>query len=200
MAGVDLGSIVAHLKLEMNDFNNNLNKAKDQINSTEQNFRGLKSTGEAFSKVGGALTAGVTVPVMGIAASVVNTQMKFQDAMAKVQALSGASGAELKKLEDTAKQMGATTIFSASECADALGYMALAGWDANESAAGLPGVLNLAAASGMELAEASDMVTDYLTAFGLEADQAGRMADVLSYAQAHSNTTTQQLGRKQLHY
>ena len=90
--------------------------------------------------------------------------------------------------------MGATTIFSASECADALGYMALAGWDANESAAGLPGVLNLAAASGMELAEASDMVTDYLTAFGLEADQAGRMADVLSYAQAHSNTTTQQLG------
>ncbi len=194
MAGVDLGSIVAHLKLEMNDFNNNLNKAKDQINSTENNFRGLKSTGEAFSKVGGALTAGVTVPVMGIAASVVNTQMKFQDAMAKVQALSGASGAELKKLEDTAKQMGATTIFSASECADALGYMALAGWDANESAAGLPGVLNLAAASGMELAEASDMVTDYLTAFGLEADQAGRMADVLSYAQAHSNTTTQQLG------
>ena len=194
MAGVDLGSIVAHLKLEMNDFNNNLNKAKDQINSTDQNFRGLKSTGEAFSKVGGALTAGVTVPVMGIAASVVNTQMKFQDAMAKVQALSGASGAELKKLENTAKQMGATTIFSASECADALGYMALAGWDANESAAGLPGVLNLAAASGMELAEASDMVTDYLTAFGLEADQAGRMADVLSYAQAHSNTTTQQLG------
>ena len=194
MAGTDLGSIVAHLKLEMNDFNNNLNKAKDQINSTEQNFRGLKSTGEAFTRVGGALTAGVTVPVMGIAASVVNTQMKFQDAMAKVQALSGASGAELKKLEDTAKQMGATTIFSASECADALGYMALAGWDANESAAGLPGVLNLAAASGMELAEASDMVTDYLTAFGLEADQAGRMADVLSYAQAHSNTTTQQLG------
>ncbi len=194
MAGVDLGSIVAHLKLEMNDFNNNLNKAKDQINNVDNNFRGLKSTGEAFSKVGGALTAGVTVPVMGIAASVVNTQMKFQDAMAKVQALSGASGAELKKLEDTAKQMGATTIFSASECADALGYMALAGWDANESAAGLPGVLNLAAASGMELAEASDMVTDYLTAFGLEADQAGRMADVLSYAQAHSNTTTQQLG------
>ena len=194
MAGVDLGSIVAHLKLEMNDFNNNLNKAKDEINKADNNFRGLKSTGEAFTKEGGALTAGVTVPVMGIAASVVNTQMKFQDAMAKVQALSGASGAELKKLEDTAKQMGATTIFSASECADALGYMALAGWDANESAAGLPGVLNLAAASGMELAEASDMVTDYLTAFGLEADQAGRMADVLSYAQAHSNTTTQQLG------
>ena len=70
----------------------------------------------------------------------------------------------------------------------------VAGWDANESAAGLPGVLNLAAASGMDLAQASDMVTDYLTAFGLEADQAGRMADVLSYAQANSNTTTEMLG------
>lgn len=72
--------------------------------------------------------------------------------------------------------------------------MALAGWDAQQSAAGLPGVLNLAAASGMDLAQASDLVTDYLTAFGLEADQAGRMADVLSYAQANSNTTTEMLG------
>ena len=194
MAGADLGSIVAHLKLEMNDFNNNLNKARDELSKTDDKFRGLKSTGEALSSVGGALTAGVTAPVMALGASVVKTQMNFQDAMAKVQALSGASGAELKKLEDTAKQMGESTVFSASECADALGYMALAGWDANQSAAGLPGVLNLAAASGMELAQASDLVTDYLTAFGLEADQAGRMADVLSYAQANSNTTTQMLG------
>ena len=125
MAGVDLGSIVAHLRLEMNDFNNNLNRVRDQINNTDQQFRGLKSTGEAFTKVGGALTAGVTVPVMGIAASVVNTQMKFQDAMAKVQALSGASGAELEKLKTTALEMGRDTVFSCSECADALGYMAL---------------------------------------------------------------------------
>ena len=194
MAGADLGSIVAHLKLEMNDFNNNLNKARDELSKTDDKFRGLKSTGEALSSVGGALTAGVTAPVMALGASVVKTQMNFQDAMAKVQALSGATGSELKMLEDTAKQMGESTVFSASECADALGYMALAGWDANQSAAGLPGVLNLAAASGMELAQASDLVTDYLTAFGLEADQAGRMADVLSYAQANSNTTTQMLG------
>ena len=194
MAGTDLGSIVAHLKLEMNDFNNNLNKAMDEIGKTDDKFRGLKSTGEALSSVGAGLTAGVTAPVMALGASVVKTQMNFQDAMANVQALSGATGSELKMLEDTAKQMGESTVFSASECADALGYMALAGWDANQSAAGLPGVLNLAAASGMELAQASDLVTDYLTAFGLEADQAGRMADVLSYAQANSNTTTQMLG------
>ena len=194
MAGVDLGSIVAHLKLEMQDFNNNLNKAKDKLDETQKNFRGAEAAGKAFSSVGKTLTAGITAPVMAVGASVVKTQMQFQDAMAKVQALSGATGDELKMLEDTAKKMGESTVFSASECADALGYMALAGWDAQQSAEGLPGVLNLAAASGMELAQASDLVTDYLTAFGLAADQAGRMADVLSYAQANSNTTTEMLG------
>lgn len=194
MAGVDLGSIVAHLKLEMTDFNNNLNRAVQEVQQTQSSFSGLKATGESLSTVGAALTAGVTAPVVALGASVVKTQMQFQDSMAKVKALSGATGDDFKLLEDTAKQMGESTVFSASECADALGYMALAGWDAQQSADGLPGVLNLAAASGMELAQASDLVTDYLTAFGLEADQAGRMADVLSYAQANSNTTTEMLG------
>lgn len=194
MAGVDLGSIVAHLKLEMSDFNSNLNRAVEQVQQTQNSFSGLKATGESLSSVGMALTAGVTAPVMALGASVVQTQMKFQDSMAKVKALSGATGEDFKMLEDTAKKFGESTVFSASECADALGYMALAGWDAQQSADGLPGVLNLAAASGMELAQASDLVTDYLTAFGMEADQAGHMADVLSYAQANSNTTTEMLG------
>ena len=194
MAGVDLGSIVAHLKLEMSDFNSNLNRAVSQVQQTQNSFSGLKATGESLSSVGAALTAGVTAPVVALGASVVQTQMKFQDSMAKVKALSGATGKDFQMLEDTAKKFGESTVFSASECADALGYMALAGWDAQQSADGLPGVLNLAAASSMDLADASDLVTDYLTAFGLEADQAGRMADVLSYAQANSNTTTEMLG------
>ena len=194
MAGVDLGGIVAHLRLEMSDFNSNLNRAVEQVQQTQSSFSGLKATGESLSSVGAALTAGVTAPVVALGASVVKTQMKFQDSMAKVKALSGATGEDFKMLEDTAKKFGESTVFSASECADALGYMALAGWDAQQSADGLPGVLNLAAASSMDLADASDLVTDYLTAFGLEADQAGRMADVLSYAQANSNTTTEMLG------
>ena len=194
MAGVDLGSIVAHLKLEMNDFNSNLNRAKDAIDSTSNNFRGVETAGKTFSSVGKFLTAGVTTPVVAIGSSVVKTQAQFQDAMAKVQALSGASGKELTLLENTAKKMGSTTVFSASECADALGYMALAGWDANQSSSALPGVLNLAAASSMDLADASDMVTDYLSAFGMKAGDAGKMADMLAFAQANSNTTTQQLG------
>lgn len=194
MAGVDLGSIVAHLRLEMNDFNSGLNDAVNRIRETQQQFEGLSSFGKSLSTVGAGLTASITAPVMALGASVVKTQMQFEQAMSKVQALSGATGKDFQMLEDTAKKFGESTVFSASECADALGYMALAGWDAQQSAAGLPGVLNLAAASGMDLAQASDLVTDYLTAFGLEADQAGRMADVLSYAQANSNTTTEMLG------
>lgn len=159
MAGVDLGSIVAHLRLEMNDFNSKLNEAVAKVKDTQTQFEGLSSFGKSLSTVGAGLTASITAPVMALGASVVKTQMQFEQAMSKVQALSGATGSDLQLLEDTAKQLGESTVYSASEAADALGYMALAGWDAQQSAAGLPGVLNLAAASGMDLAQASDLVT-----------------------------------------
>lgn len=118
--------------------------------------------------------------------------------MSEVAAISGATGAEYEMLEATAREYGATTIFSASEAAEALKYMSLAGWDANQSASALGGVLNLAAASGMGLGQASDMVTDYLSAFGMEASQAGYFADMLAYAQANSNTSAAQLGEAYL--
>ena len=97
-------------------------------------------------------------------------------------------------MEDTARQYGATTVFSASEAAEALKYMSLAGWDAQQSTDALGGVLNLAAASSMGLGEASDMVTDYLSAFGMEANKSTYFADMLAYAQSNSNTTAAQLG------
>ena len=118
----------------------------------------------------------------------------FDKSMSNVAALSGASGKDLQMLRDTAKEYGSTTQFSASQAADALGYMALAGWDANQSADALGGVLNLAAASNMDLAQASDMVTDYLSAFSLEAQDSGKFADMLAFAQANANTTAQGLG------
>ena len=118
----------------------------------------------------------------------------FDASMSNVAALSGATGDELQMLRDTAKEFGASTQFSASQAADALGYMALAGWDAEQSASALGGVLDLAAASGMGLAEASDMVTDYMSAFNMEADQSSYFADMLAYAQANANTTAQGLG------
>lgn len=194
MNGADLGSIVAHLKLDMNEWNDNLNVAADSLQQTTEQFRGLTQGGQALQSVGKSLTAGITAPVAALGAMAIKTGSDFEAAMSNVAALSGATGKDLEDLTNTAREMGAATIFSATDAADALGYMALAGWDAQESMSGLPGVLDLAAASGMGLAEASDLVTDYLTAFGESADQATRMADVLSYAQSKSNTTTEMLG------
>ena len=125
---------------------------------------------------------------------VVDLGKEFTATMSEVQAISGATEQELAILESTAREFGSTTVFSASEAADALKYMSLAGWDVEESTSALGGVLDLAAASGMGLAEASDMVTDYLSAFGMEADRSAYFADMLAYAQSNSNTTAEQLG------
>lgn len=125
---------------------------------------------------------------------VVKVGSEFESAMSKVQALSGASGSQLQQISDKARELGGSTRFSATEVAEAFSYMSLAGWDTQQMLDAVDGVVNLAAASEMDLAEASDMVTDYLSAFGLQATDAGRMVDELTYAQSHSNTTTAQLG------
>ena len=129
-----------------------------------------------------------------LAGSIIDTGQEFSSTMGEVQALSGASGEELQKLEDTAREYGKTTVFSATESAEALKYMALAGWDTEQSTSALGGVLDLAAASGMDLAAASDMVTDYMSAFGMEAEKSAYFADLLAYSQANSNTSAEQLG------
>ena len=189
-----IGDIVAHLKLDISNFANNMDMAMNQIDNSAEKFGGIKRAGEALAPVGKLLTATVTAPVVALGASAIKTGMDFDASISKVGALSGATGKDLQKLENVAREMGKTTQYSATEAADALGYMALAGWDVNESTEALPGVLNLAAASGMDLAQASDLCTDFMSAFGMEASQASEFADMLAYAQAHSNTTTEQLG------
>lgn len=154
--------------------------------------------------VGGAiaggiqLAAGAAKELSGAAKEaaeyVVDVGSTFEASMSKVKALSGASASQLEALSGKAKELGASTRFSASEVADGFSYMALAGWDADTMLSAIDGVLNLAAASEMDLATASDMVTDYLSAFGMEASQAGEMADMMAYAQANANTSTIQLG------
>lgn len=129
-----------------------------------------------------------------IAMTSIESGSSFEASMSKVEALSGATGAELEQLSAKAREMGAATMFSASESADALQYMALAGWDTTQMIEGIEPILNLAAAADMDLAEASDIVTDYLTAFGLEAKDAGKFADEMAYAMANSNTSAIQLG------
>lgn len=132
--------------------------------------------------------------IKNLVGNVIELGQNFTSTMSEVSAISGATGEDFEKLEACAREYGATTVFSASNAAEALKYMSLAGWDADQSTSALGGVLNLAAASGMELGAASDMVTDYLSAFTMEAGDAAYFADLLSYAQSHSNTTAEALG------
>lgn len=178
------GSVIIKIEGDDTDF-------KSKVN-------GLGKTAESgVSKLGSAVktaAVGIGGAMVAIGGYAIKVGSNFESAMSNVAAISGATGDDLQMLKDTAQEMGATTQFSATEAANALSYMALAGWDANQSASALPGVLNLAAASGMELASASDMVTDYMSAFGMSCEQSGYFADMLAYAQSNANTTAELLG------
>lgn len=154
----------------------------------------LITTGNTMSKVGGSLTKNVTVPLVAVGAAAVKTVAKFDDSMSRVKAVSGATGGEMVKLRDQAKDMGATTRFSASEAADAMGFLALAGWDTNQILAATPAMLDLASAGSLQLATAADIVTDTMSAFNMQASEAGKASDIFAQAQAKSNTSVEQLG------
>ena len=144
-----------------------------------------------------AIEAGLKTLCNGIkkvAEASIDAGMSFEASMSKVEAISGATGDDLEALREKAKEMGATTMFSATQSADALQYMAMAGWKAQDMIAGLPAVMNLAAASGEDLATVSDIVTDDLTAFGLSANDAAHFADVLAAASSNSNTNVTMMG------
>lgn len=155
---------------------------------------------EKAGKVGQAVqTAGqhmmkVTTAIGGVAAASVTVAANFEQQMSKVQAISGATAEDTDRLTESARQWGRDTKYSATEAGEAFEYMALAGWKTNDMLEGIGGILNLAAASAMDLGTASDIVTDYLTAFGLSAKDAGKFADEMAYAMSHSNTTTEALG------
>lgn len=124
----------------------------------------------------------------------IETYKDFEAAMSQVQAISGATESELTKLTDKAKEMGATTKFTAEESAEAFNYMAMAGWKTEDMLNGIEGILSLAAASGEDLATTSDIVTDALTAFNMKASDAGRFSDVLAAAASNANTTVSGMG------
>ena len=128
-----------------------------------------------------------------VAEAAIEVGMKFESSMSNVEALSGASGDALERLSEKAREMGSQTIYSASESADALSYMALAGWNVEQMLEGIEPVLSLAAAANMDLAEASDIVTDYITAFGLKASDAAHFSDAMARAMSTSNTTVELL-------
>ena len=174
------GSLKKKKKIDSSGFKKGLNK----IGSVAKAGIGLTT------KVLQGATAGVTA--LGAAAAKVGSD--FEAGMSQVQAISGASGEDLEKLKNKAKEMGAATKFSATESAEALNYMAMAGWKTEDMLGGLEGVMNLAAASGEDLATASDIVTDAMTALGMQASEAGHFSDVLAAAASNANTSVGGMG------
>ena len=153
----------------------------------------LKTVGDNISNVGTKLLP-VTAGVVGLGTAAVKTAADFDTAMSKVAAVSGATGKDLDALRDKAREMGSKTKFSASEAAEAMNYMAMAGWKTEDMLSGIEGVMNLAAASGEDLATTSDIVTDALTAFGLSAKDSGHFADILAAASSNANTNVSMMG------
>lgn len=154
----------------------------------------LETIGNKIASVGSKLTATVTTGIVGAFTAAVKTTGDFDAAMSKVQAVSGATAEQMELLRAKAKEMGETTKFSASESAEALNYMAMAGWKTDQMLNGLAGIMNLAAASGEELGTTSDIVTDALTAFGMTAEESGRFADILAAAASNANTNVAMMG------
>ena len=153
----------------------------------------LQSVGSSIEGVGQKLMP-VTAAVGGLATAVVKVASDFDSAMSQVAAVSGATGKELDALRDKAREMGSKTKFSASEAAEAMNYMAMAGWKTGDMMDGIEGVMNLAAASGEDLATTSDIVTDALTALGLSASDSGHFADILAAASSNANTNVAMMG------
>ena len=194
----------------LKDTNNAIDDYGDNVKNAEQETKKFSIVAKDASEgtdslkvsLGSLVTAQVVVDVLrncanaikDVATAAIDVGAKFEASMSNVQALSGATGKELEDLTNKAKEMGKSTIYSAKESADAFSFMSLAGWDAKQMLEGIEPVLNLAAAANMDLAQASDIVTDYITAFGLKASDAGRFADSMAYAMSNSNTTVELLG------
>ena len=175
-----------------------LKNAEDKLTRTANQWtkagRQIQNAGKNISNVGSSLTKSITVPVAGAGIACLKVASDFEKGMSTVQSICGASGKELQNLSDKAKEMGAKTKFSATEATDAFKYMAMAGWNTQEMMDGIEGVMYLAGATGEDLAQTSDIVTDALTAFGMSAKETNRFVDVLAKTANNSNTNVGMLG------
>jgi len=168
----------------------------DQFSSTiNQSQKKIEKFGQGMSKIGQAMTLGLTLPITTFGVSTLKTAANFEASMKRVQVLSKATGDQLEAMQKQARHLGATTKFSASEAGDAMGYLAMAGFSAEKIMGAMPGTLALAAASGMDLAATADIASNVLTGFNLKAEEMNRVADVMASAMSSSNTNVEQLGQ-----
>ena len=188
------------LQREIVETEQELKRLEEQANQSATALQKISATGEKLQTVGSNIeSAGkkllpVTGVVTALGTAAVKTAADFDSAMSQVAAVSGATGSDLEALRDKAREMGAKTKFSASEAAEAMNYMAMAGWKTGDMLDGIEGIMNLAAASGEDLATTSDIVTDALTALGLSAADSGHFADILAAASSNANTNVSMMG------
>ena len=188
------------LQREIVETENELKRLETEAKNAGSALQKIGDAGEVLQNVGGKISGAgekllpITAGVTALGTAAVKTASDFDSAMSKVAAVSGATGDDLQALRDKAREMGSKTKFSASEAAEAMNYMAMAGWKTNDMLSGIDGIMNLAAASGEDLATTSDIVTDALTAFGLTAADSGHFADVLAAASSNANTNVSMLG------
>ena len=188
------------LQREIVETEQELRRLQTEADKTNTAFAKIGAAGEVMQNVGNKISGAgeklmpITAGVTALGTLAVKTGADFDSAMSKVAAVSGATGEELDALRDKARDMGSKTKFSASEAAEAMNYMAMAGWKTEDMLSGIEGIMNLAAASGEDLATTSDIVTDALTAFGLTAADSGHFADVLAAASSNANTNVSMMG------
>jgi TP901 family phage tail tape measure protein len=188
------------LQREMIETEQELRKLEAEAVKCNQTLAKIEEVGGKMEYVGNSISGAgkkmlpLTLAVGGLGAASLKTTADFDASMSKVQAISGATGDEFDKLRKKAREMGSKTKFSASEAASAFEYMAMAGWKTEDMLDGIEGIMNLAAASGEDLATTSDIVTDALTAFGLSAKDSGHFADILASASSNANTNVSMMG------
>ena len=195
---VNLGTAVGYLDLDTSKFTMGFKQAISAVGKFKDGSSGvssmLKNIGSAMTSVGKDMTLKVTTPLAAVGAAAVKASSSLEKGLSKVKAISGATSSDMVDLKDKAIEMGAKTKFSASEAADAFTYMAMAGWKTKDMLAGIDGIMNLSAADGLDLATTSDIVTDAITAFGMEAGDAAHFADVMAAASSNANTNVSMLG------
>lgn len=219
---MDVFSLYATIGIKADEFNRGIDNAQKKFKSFSDNIKsisdgisksysglkdvlspavdGFKAVEGVGKKAGNAITTGLkgfaaaATAVGGFGTAAVKSGMQFDATMSEVSAISGATGQEFDALRDKALEMGAKTKFSASEAGEAMTYMGMAGWKAGDMISGIEGIMNLAAASGEDLATTSDIVTDALTAFGLQASDSGHFANVMAVAASNANTNVGMMG------
>ncbi|MEV2287472.1 phage tail tape measure protein, partial [Paenibacillus larvae] len=187
---MDGGEVRARMTLDLKDYANKIKRVHKEMEDTKKKSKKAKESIEKMGK--GAAVAGAAM--VGGFAAVVKQAADFEQQMSKVKAISGATGEDFQRLNETARHLGATTKFTATQAGEGMEYLALAGWKTNDIISAMPGMLDLAAAGALDLGRAADIVSDTMQAFGLDASTATHAADVFAYAQANANTNVEQMG------